>query len=330
MAILTNKPAVIDANTSASITLNKSELATAIGALTSDSYWLDNTTWKAVTFLYKNVEGQKFPLSFNIFANSPANLTVPSLVRNGTLLCERIDISGFGNDAFSVLRIDFPTIGVNTTDFDIIAQNGYNPNPPPPVTSLALYHFDGNANDVYGHNLTVHGSPSYVTGRFNLGITGFNNINYLNADGSFFNVGTGDFTIECWAKFTTPIGGYENIVGINNPGYFTCVITRYNGLMRTWINDSLIASYNAPNEDSNFYHLVMQRKTGNVTCFINGVLQASATNTTSIPTTTEVRIGYDSNNGPSSAFSGVIDEVRISNAAMYNESGFTPPSSPLT
>lgn len=123
MAILTNLPTSITGNSVTSVTLSTSDLKTSIAALTNDSYWNDTTIWKAVTFLYKNSDNQSYPISFNLALSNSANLTVPSNIRNESLQCQRIDISGFNNDCYTIYRNQFSS----PSAFDISVTNGYTP-----------------------------------------------------------------------------------------------------------------------------------------------------------------------------------------------------------
>ncbi len=332
MAILVNKPASVSADSTTSLELNKTDLQAKLVALGAGAYWEDQSTWKGVAFLFENAFKQKIIAVFDIAAGVTADLTLSEYFVDGDLECLRIDVLGFANDFYTIYRSEFDT----ATEFDIEATDGYaagggGGGGGNPSSAIALYHFDGDANDVYGNNLTVNGSLSYVSGKFGQAVSGFSLFDYLTCDGSFFDVGSGDFTIECWAKITNvPSGGSEMIVGVNSTGSFTCAITRYYGNILIFINDAIFAQYPAPSIDDEFHHLVLQRNSGNITCFKDGVLMASGSNSFSIPTNTNLQIGCDPFNGPATSFGGAIDEVRLSNTAVYNEAGFVPPIAPFS
>jgi hypothetical protein len=333
VAILVNKPASVSADSTISLELNKTDLQAKLAALSAGAYWEDQTAWKGVAFIFENTAKQKAIAVFDVVSGVTTNLSLSEYFIDGVFECKRIDVLGFANDFYTIYRSEFGT----ASEFDIEVTDGYagggggGGGGGGPSSTIALYHFDGDANDVYGNNLAVSGAPSYVSGKFGQAASGFSTITYFDRSASFFNVGTGDFTIECWAKMTSaPTGGHEMIVGVNLSGDFTYAITRFNSNIRIFINSVLFAQYAAPSIDGEFHHLVVQRNAGNVTCFMDGVLKASGLNNSSIPTNAILEIGCDPSSGPATPFNGDIDEVRFSNTEVYNPTGFTPPSSPLT
>jgi hypothetical protein len=120
MAILVNKPTSVSVGVpSPPITLTVSELDALVEALTTDTYWEDQSvTWKSVDFIYKNASGQLEKLSFNVEENAvnpTKNFSLHSTTRLETMQCQRIIINGNVADSFVVKRTNFPTQNI----FDI-------------------------------------------------------------------------------------------------------------------------------------------------------------------------------------------------------------------
>jgi hypothetical protein len=317
MALLTIPS--ITKGTPALITLDKTILMTLLSEA-GDAYYSNASHIKSAVVQYRSDSGNQIKnMQFDLSESSPSAYFYTSTVAKDIFELQKIIVIDFDGGSIQIPKTSLPS----GLDIDLSGSSS--------ASTLALYHFDGDANDVYGNNLAVSGAPSYVSGKFGQAASGFSTITYFDRSASFFNVGTGDFTIECWAKMTSaPTGGHEMIVGVNLSGDFTYAITRFNSNIRIFINSVLFAQYAAPSIDGEFHHLVVQRNAGSVTCFMNGVLKASGSNNSSIPTNAILQIGCDPSNGPATPFNGDIDEVRFSNAAMYSEAGFIPPSIALT
>jgi len=135
--------------------------------------------------------------------------------------------------------------------------------------------------------------------------------------------GTGDWTIECWARFNDvdasySIWDFRNNGGDNNaPLIFNSFQNlRYfeDGSQRI-ISGAYIVSTTA------WYHLAIVRNGSTITMYIDGTSRGTYTTSKNHTTNYVVTIGQNSFGG--AYHNGWIDEFRISNIARYT-SGFTP------
>jgi hypothetical protein len=340
MAILTNKPASVSADSTTSLTLNKADLQAKLTALNAGAYWQDQSTWRGVAFLFENANKQKVTASFDA-SGSTANLNVSEFFVDGNIECKRIDVVGFANDYYTIYRNDF----TSASEFDIEITNGYS-SIIPSASTLALYRFDNDANDVYGNNLTVSGNLVYSAGKFNQAASGFSAVSgpteaKVTRNASFFNVATGDFTIECWAKFLSTGQQYllsivkENVPGVIQPTREFSIL--YDGstnrfYVRGASDVSITQQINVTGiQDNNFHHIAIQRNSGTLRVFIDGILKDSASYTNNIQVSGYILgVGYGGWSTVAAPWRGVFDDLRFSNAAVYNITGFTPPTSSLT
>lgn len=120
MAIITNKPTSVSANSTTSLQLNKADLQAKLEALSAGAYWEDQSTWKGVAFLFENASNQKVIASFDASGNT-TNLSVSEFFIDGNIECKRIDILGFANDYYTIYREDF----TSASEFDIEITDGY-------------------------------------------------------------------------------------------------------------------------------------------------------------------------------------------------------------
>jgi hypothetical protein len=210
---------------------------------------------------------------------------------------------------------------------------------------IALWHLDSNFNDVIGtHNGTPRGQTaiSSTQSKFGGGSAFIGNStasanNFAFPIGSEFNFGAGDFTVEMWQYYTGPLpgaamaflssepdgGGDTNMVLQN----YSNAITPYFYLAGLAPMPSFGASMTRP--QNTWEHVVVQRRSGTVSLYENGVLigtpQTASGNITN-QTTPWIVGSYTPTAYPSYNFPGYIDEIRISNVARYSGSTITPPS----
>jgi len=207
-----------------------------------------------------------------------------------------------------------------------------------------LCHFDGASgstvfNDTGGyHTLTAHSVTVNTTSpKFGTGCGDFtaNSAAYIDTgNATDFHLGSGQFTIEAWAYFTSAPGGAYDIVsqwgtGAGNIGWFL-----------TW-NGSLLFIYSTTGSDApsvgttytptlnTWVHLACDRDASNVVrVYVNGVVQASATVSATIyAPAINCWIGNDGN--LNRAFCGHLDEVRVTVGLAQYGGAFTPPTAPF-
>jgi hypothetical protein len=206
-----------------------------------------------------------------------------------------------------VLHMDGPP---GSTVFTDSSGNGRNITPyvsvgPPTNTSVSSNSYFGNGS-------------LYVGG---------GNYDGLQVDpSSDFNFGTGPWTIDFWFNLTVGGGniafvglgdqpiGFINSVGVyfgDQPGGHYFLAGLLNPVVGTW------------------YHIAFQRdNSGNVWGYTNGVRSGDGgPSSQSIGSSTKVvAIGNAYNAG--TPVTGYIDEVRISNTAIFPIAGFSPPTQP--
>ena len=169
------------------------------------------------------------------------------------------------------------------------------------------------------YNPATHSGSAYFDG------TG----DYLDIPSSTaFGYGTGDFTIEFWAYFTSISGSVPNLLDQRSGGH-AIVPTIYlgGGSLNYYVNAGL--RIDGPTVQANqWYHIALCRSTGLTKMFANGVLQGSFSDSFDY-ITSPVRV-FASADGAVSAQAGYCSDLRIiKGTAVYTED-FTPPTEPLT
>lgn len=153
------------------------------------------------------------------------------------------------------------------------------------------------------------------------------------ANSNVFNFGTGDFTIEFFVNFNN----------IDNAVYGFCYS---NGSETDWIEfyangttsgatleariqgSGTLAWAHGGFNSGQWYHIALVRQSGNVSCYKDGVaIGITQSQTNSVSLANALLIGRAFN--AAAPMNGYMDEVRISNIAVYT-AGFTPPNAAFT
>jgi len=147
------------------------------------------------------------------------------------------------------------------------------------------------------------------------------------ANSTELQMGTGDFTFEWWWYPTT--AAIMRPICINGTGAGSWSIVMYANqtfdlVFATSPVFSSVISYSI----NTWEHIAIVRENGTVTCYIDGISQQSATNTTNLNATTVLGIGYDTA-ASSQAYQGYISDVRITKGLARYTSNFTPPTAAL-
>ena len=158
----------------------------------------------------------------------------------------------------------------------------------------------------------------------------------ITADSSDWDFGTENWTIEFWINFTgglgspqrvinfadntsPPIGGMVETGADNKMAYYEYTL---NNDWTKWCYDT-----NAYILDT-WYHYAIVREGSNFTMYRDGVEQESdGTSSASLASAHGPYIG--TNRGITAYTTGSMDQIRISNTAIYT-SAFTPPTTPFT
>lgn len=145
---------------------------------------------------------------------------------------------------------------------------------------------------------------------------------------SFGEIGTGDFTIECFVRSTA---------GTSNEGFFALSDTLFGGAdayafghTASWYfykGTNGTASLSGYNKNNTWFHAAIVRNSGTLDFYIDGTSVNSSSDTTNVSAFDTLAIGgYFSS---SYLLTGNIDEFRVSNTARYT-ANFTPTTSAFT
>jgi hypothetical protein len=152
---------------------------------------------------------------------------------------------------------------------------------------------------------------------------------------SALDIKTGDFTIEMWI-YTTSIQNYSRIFMINSTYTTGSVGLLYDtgtGKINFFTYDTGVGLLSLAAPAFNMWHHVAVTRSGSTfTLFLNGVLQATATNASAMYSTSTpyYTIGNgDASVGGYSPFTGYIDDLRITKGLARYTTNFTPPTQAL-
>lgn len=156
---------------------------------------------------------------------------------------------------------------------------------------------------------------------------------YLSAAGP--NMGSGEFTMECWVR-KGDTSGVEVIYDDRNAStnYAGDALWYFNGTALYWYSNggNRINASSAVTSSATWYHLAVSRdSSNNIRMFVNGT-QVGSTYTDSSTYTQPDSTGFIgmNHNAPGNHYlNGWIDEFRISTTARYTGS-FTPSTSEFT
>jgi hypothetical protein len=173
-------------------------------------------------------------------------------------------------------------------------------------------------SDLSGNGLsaTIGNSPTFSS--TNGGILTYSGANVgatATTSSSLFNVGTGDFTVECWARvssfapYSLPFSLDDNLNGAGITYYLAASPNNF----RTWVANTANNSVSQISTNT-WYHLVISRLSGTVSKYINGVLDSTHVASGSLSTGQSVKIAwrYDG----SYNFTGSIGKVSFYNLAL--------------
>jgi len=181
---------------------------------------------------------------------------------------------------------------------------------------------------------TVAGGSSYSTAT-NGGSGYFPGSSYLTAPSSTnFAFGTGDFTMECWVRFSSIGGGITPLMQ-SDSGLSS-------GSDKIWLgvnnNVLTLGQHSTPNaattawtpSTNTWYHVAAVRQSGTVKLFIDGV-QKSVTNSTIFNSTSFGQNGFAVGVVSTPVYlTGYMSSVRVVKGTAVYTASFTPSTTPLT
>lgn len=195
-----------------------------------------------------------------------------------------------------------------------------------------LLHFNGtNGSTTFtdasgsAHSVTANGSAQISTAQSKFsGASGvFDGSSYLTIPSSTdFDLGTGDFTIDFWARFNGSPGAQVFVDRGNGQAF--AVRRGGDGVLKFENAGNEIGVSWSPNA-SQWYHIAVTRAGSTVRVFVDGAQVASGTNSNNITGTQSLYVGQFQSWG--NPFNGWMDELRISKGIARWTSNFTPPAS---
>ena len=190
-----------------------------------------------------------------------------------------------------------------------------------------------------GHTVNEYGSTplyndttttKYASGSLTFDGTG----DYISIpDDPSLELGSGDFTIECWAYHSGTINAYEVMFSKRpDAGGFTAFMVdlgtgdskpRFLSSAGSSWNVLMTSSVTLPNDQ--WVHVAVTRETNTFTLWINGVSRATATASfTLMNDSTPVKLGRGYSGSPE--WKGNIEDFRITKDVARYTSNFTPPT----
>ena len=176
----------------------------------------------------------------------------------------------------------------------------------------------------------AHGASVYFNG-----FTG----DYISAaNNADFNVGSSDFTLECWAYIESVGGGICGVynsstnqrsyrIGVGSSETFSAAMSS-DGTYQS--GSSIVSGVNITEYLNQWVHLALTKSGTNATLYLNG---NSIGTTSSAPSTLHASTAsfvVGKTNGNNTHTTGYFSDVRLVNGSVVYSSNFTPPTAPLT
>jgi hypothetical protein len=265
------------------------------------------------------------------------------------------------SSAAQTLRIGYDDVGtVNfqyngyLSDLRIVKGTAvYTSNFTPPTTPLTtvtntqlLLNFSnaGIYDSAAMNNVVTVGSAQASTTQFKYGTASMK----FNGSSDYFtfatspnlDMGTGNFTIECWVypisvannypSFLASITGWSSGASghrFSNTGYSSKFTFHLNGSAGVSAGDPFMASTNTFSFNT-WHHYAVTRSGTTWRMFVNGNLENTQTSSVTYnPALGGMRVGWSTWDAANGYFNGYIDELRITRGYARYTSAFTPPTS---
>ncbi len=176
--------------------------------------------------------------------------------------------------------------------------------------------------------------------RMNLGYTNQGSFIYIkqpDASTPDWNLGTGDWSFECWckAKSIYTAGHYKRIWELgNSTSDSICLNVQMNGTLEFRYNDTVyLTSSSGAFTIGEWHHVLVHKVSGTIRLFLDGVRQQSASNSTNFnyQNGAELYIGANHGQPGTSWWNGWISNFRFlkGSASHTSSSDFVPPKPPL-
>ena len=204
-------------------------------------------------------------------------------------------------------------------------------------TKLLLNMADGQAIDSAAqNNLTLYGNAKISTGQAKFGDTSMvfdETGDYVTLpNNSFKPFGTGNFTIECFARFaTSTVGNGQGLFQLSS-GYLNSAVrgpaagaNNEDGKWSIYHGTTFLGHGSLVPSQNTWYHVAYVRNLGVTKLYIDGTEILSVSDTTDYTDKYFVVGGWYST---SYLLNGYIDDFRVSMMARYT-SNFSPPTEPF-
>ena len=205
-------------------------------------------------------------------------------------------------------------------------------------TKLLLNMADGQAIDSTAQKtLVLEGNSKISTAQAKFGDASiaFDEVNdyaIIKPHDSFQPFGTGNFTIECFARFAvSPVGNGQGLFGLSS-GYLNSAsrgpavgTNNSNGRWAIYYGTTNLVHASLVPSQNTWYHVAYVRNSGVTKLYIDGTGILSVSDTTNYTDQYFVLGGWYST---AYLLNGFIDEFRISHMALYT-SDFTAPTAPF-
>ena len=151
---------------------------------------------------------------------------------------------------------------------------------------------------------------------------------------SDFTFGTGDFTVEGWYYQTSigPNNSYNYLFGMGASTGAGFGVYQQGNVLKVYIHGTTVITGSEPFKYNTWHHVALTREGTNLRLFLNGVLDATATNSTSISVGTNkgISIARWAEVGDGGYMIGKVSDFRVIKGTAAYTSTFTPPTAPLT
>ena len=176
--------------------------------------------------------------------------------------------------------------------------------------------------------------------RMNLGYTNQGSYIYIkqpDASTPDWNLGTGDWSFECWckAKSIYTAGHYKRIWELgNSTSDSICLNVKMNGTLEFRYNDTVyLTSSSGAFTIGEWHHVLVHKVSGTIRLFLDGIRQQSASNSTNFnyQNGAELYIGANHGQPATSWWNGWISNFRFlkGSASHTSSSDFVPPKPSL-
>lgn len=206
--------------------------------------------------------------------------------------------------------------------------------------TVSLLHFDDEIKDETGKIWKENGGAAVSTGQSKFGESSLslNGVQYLFLpNNGEFTFGTGDFTVDCWIKRNDYSNSFQSMLSVSsdNAGAGNAVGYGFGLGLGTDLKGAFTITNNNISSSSSiatvsgktvipvgeWVHIAGVRHKNNLYFFMNGILEntgdCTGYNVNPNPATL-VNVGtYANRFWPNNAFSGYIDELRVSNIARW-------------